>query len=249
MTPLLALIIMLTFGPPDKEGWAAHVSILSSATDAESALRLSFGHAQRAELKEALAWARTAESRGALDVRVSLARALAYRNAERWGEAANAYFEVAVLAPLQTYALVELWHVLRLAPPRALAPPFDQAAVVARLEASGFHVPVVFTYPPEHARAGASVAAAKDSLAKGETAVAVTQLHDALSAHPTDKEAWRHLGLAETRAGRPDRARAAYLILLSLQPHPTRDIRQIRRLLADFERKQGLRIEAARAGH
>lgn len=236
----LAVILALGTGPADTEGWRAHVEALAAADDAESALRLAQGLGRRGDVAAALRWATEAERRGAHPLRVALARGDASRQAQDWLPAINAYFEVVKAAPEHTYAHIQLWHCLRLAPAEALARELDVARLRTMLGRAGHFVPERFSNPPERGEANARVKEGFELLTRGDAPGAIGRFHAAIARDPLNLDAWRGLGTAEARQGRPKAARAAYALYLSLDPPESFESNRVRRIVEDDARRRGL---------
>lgn len=245
--PLVAwpVLVALFLGPPDAEGWRAHVERLSTAPGAEAALRLAGGLGRRGETAAARRWAEEARARGAAPIRVTLVLAETARVAEDWVAAAAGYFDVLTVAPSNPHAAVQLWHCLRLAPPQALLQTLDVTRLRTALEGQGFYVPEVFAYPPDLPRAAASVTAGFEALTRTDYDGARRAFQAAIADAPMSHDAWRGLGMTEAAAGNGAGARAAYLIYLGLDPPESQPTRRIRQIIVDDARRRGLAAERA----
>jgi Flp pilus assembly protein TadD len=243
------LLIVLAAGLAENEdrdvGWWSHVKRLAARaearpSDAEVALRLASGFAQRRYLEQAIEWADVARQRGADPNRVHLVVGRAHLRSARWEGAVRAYYEVVLAAPENTHAHIMLWEALTAAPPGAIGLTVDRDRLTRALRQKGYYTPPSRPRAPRPAAAADQTRRGFQSLRNGRFPEAAGRFEAALAQDPRHADAFRGLGTAYARMERLVQARGAYALFLHLAPRETRDVRVVRRLLVDADRRRGL---------
>ncbi|MCA9538872.1 MAG: hypothetical protein KC620_08285 [Myxococcales bacterium] len=231
------------------EGWQAHIEALSAAAEAREddpapALRLAQGLGERGKLDDALRWATVAAERGADPLRVHLVRGDAYLASERYEPALREFYEVVAAAPDNGHAQVQLWRTLHDAD--ILPPNVDKARLQDELRKAGYFIPAQRQRTPDEGGARHLTEGAYVTLSEGHFREAVDGFTAALNHHDRWPEAWRGLGIAYARLNLLPQSIGAWRIYLMIVDRDTRETRQVRRLIADAERRRGLEVERRR---
>ncbi len=226
-----------------KPGHTEHLQALEARArdasgDAQVALRLGQGLGRHGSVGEALRWADEAARRGAHPHRVHIVRGDAYFHGMLYEHAVREYFEVASVAPDNAYAHVQLWRCLR--EPEHLPEALDLARVRKLLVAGGYFAPPAPKRPREHGLARQLTAKGYTELRAGRFRAAAERFEAAIHQDDTSAEAFRGLGAARSRMGQARRALGAYRVYLELAPRENHELRKVRRLLHDADRRRGL---------
>lgn len=249
---LLVLVLAWSERAPEElaagmGAFRAQVGALTAAAEADpenpqAPLRLAQVYGARGVLEPALRWAGEAARRGAHPLRIHLLRGDAYLAARQPHDALREYFEVAVSAPSNAYAQVQVWRCLRLAPQ---VKGVDTERIRAVLDERGLVIPARLARPADPAAAAERSERGTAALHAGRLQEAEEAFRAALAYDEGLADAHRGLALVFTALGQQERALGAWRVFVELAPANHRETRLARQRLDDAERRRGL----STAGH
>ena len=231
-----------------KTGFEQHLGSLQAqfgvAPTAAVALRLTQGYGRVGALAQIRRWSGEARRLGAAPARAALVEGLAYLFAGHYEGAVVSLYDACTRSPYNGAAHVALWRAVTEAD---LIPMTVDMGLIRRLLLKrGYFVSAKRAPHPDARAARTHSDAGHAALHAGRFDEAIGHFERALSVHRGYAEAYRGLGAARARRNRKVKALAAHRLYLHLAKGDTRQIRRVRRQVADAERHRGLKASSAR---